>query len=127
MFFEIVKCSIGNPLVNVTLRIRTKFHSNRLVRFRDIVHTVSKNLVSRETRLKFQNVIFHTYPLLTFFLLIYRGSQFLQFATKLNPSPLTFDSPKVIFKSHDLHFIILLKIVNSDRNSLILYPCEFIY
>ena len=26
------------------------------------------------------------YPLLTFFLLIYRGSQFLQFTTKLNPS-----------------------------------------
>ena len=45
-------------LANVTLKIRTKFHSNRLVRFRDILHTVSKNLVSRKTRLKFQNVIF---------------------------------------------------------------------
>ena len=114
-------------LVNVTLKIRTKFHSNRLVRFRDILHTVSKNLVSRKTRLKFQNVIFHTYPLLTFFLLIYRGSQFLQFATKLNPSPLIFDSPKVIFESHDLHFIILLKVVNSDTNSIILYPRIYCY
>ena len=54
-------------LVNVTLKILTKFHSNRLVRSRDILHTVSKNRVSRETRLKFQNVIFHMYPLLTFF------------------------------------------------------------
>ena len=55
-------------LVNVTLKIRTKFHSNRLVRFRDILHTVSKNLVSsRKTRLKFQNVTFHMYHLLTFF------------------------------------------------------------
>ena len=55
-------------LVNVTLKIRTKFHSNRLVRFRDILHTVSKNPVSRKNAtLKFQNVIFHTYPLLTFF------------------------------------------------------------
>ena len=48
-------------LVNVTLKIRTKFHSNRLVRFRDIFHTVSKNLVS-----KFQN------PLLAFFTYISR-------------------------------------------------------
>ena len=54
-------------LVSVTPEIRTEFHSNRLVRFRDILHTVSKNLVSRKTRLKFQNVIFHMYPLLTFF------------------------------------------------------------
>ena len=30
-------------LVNVTLKIRAKFHSNRLVRYRNIVHTVSKN------------------------------------------------------------------------------------
>ena len=90
-------------LVNVMPKIRIKFHGNRLVRFRDILHTVSKNLVSRKTRLKFQNVIFHTYPLLTFFTYV---SQFLQFATKLNPSPLIFDSPKVIFQSHDLHFII---------------------
>ena len=56
-------------LVNVTLKIRTKFHSNRLVRFRDILHTVSKNRVSRKTRSKYQNVIFHIYPLLTFFYL----------------------------------------------------------
>ena len=49
-------------LVNVTLEIRTEFHSNRLVRYRDILHAVSKNLVSRKTRLKFQNVIFHMYP-----------------------------------------------------------------
>ena len=54
-------------LVNVTLKIRSKFHSNRLVNFRDILHTVSKNPVSRKTRSRFQNVIFHTYPLLTFF------------------------------------------------------------
>ena len=46
----------------------TKFHGNRLVRFRDILHTVSKNLVSsRKTRLKFQNVTIHMYHLLTFF------------------------------------------------------------
>ena len=76
------------------LKIRTKFHGNRLIRFRDILRTVSKNLVSRKTRLKFQNVIFHMYLLLTFFTYIYRGSQFLQFTTKLNPSPLIFDSPK---------------------------------
>ena len=82
-------------LVNVTLKIRTKFHGNRLVRLRGILHTVSENLVSRKkTRLKFQNVIFLIYPLLTFFTYIYRGSQFLQFTTKLNPSPLIFDSPK---------------------------------
>ena len=43
------------------------------------------------------------------------SSQFLQFATKLNPSPLTFES-------RDSHFIILLEVVNSDRNSVILYP-----
>ena len=59
-------------LVNVTLKTRTKFHSNWLVRFRDILHTVSKNPVSRKTRLKFQNVIFHRYPLLTFFTYISR-------------------------------------------------------
>ena len=47
--------------------------------------------------------------------------KFLQLTTKLNPSPLTFDSPKVIFESHDLHFVILLKVVNSDTNSITLY------
>ena len=60
MFFEIVKnlkMFDRQSLVDVALKIRTKFHS---------MHTVSKNLVSRETRLKFQNVIFHAYPLLTF-------------------------------------------------------------
>ena len=56
-------------LVNVTLKIRTKFHSNRLVRFRGVLHTVSKNLVSRKTLLKFQNVTFHMYPLPTLFYL----------------------------------------------------------
>ena len=111
-------------LVNVTLKIRTKFHGNRLVRFRDILHAVSKTLVSRKTRLKFQNVIFHMYPLLTFFTYI---SQVLQFTTKLNPSPLIIDSPKVIFESHDLHFIILLKVVNNDANSIILYPRIYCY
>ena len=45
-------------LVNVTLKIRTKFYSNRLVRFRDTSHTVSRNLISRNTRFKFQNIIF---------------------------------------------------------------------
>ena len=113
-------------LVNVTLKIRTKFHSNRLVTLRDILHTISKNLVSRKTRLKFQNVIFHTY-LYLLFLLVYRGSQFLQFTTKLNPSPLIFDSPKVIFESHDLHFIILLKVVNSDTNSIIVSADLLLY
>ena len=57
-------------LVNVTLKIRTKFHSNRFVRFRDILHTVSENLVSRETRLKFQNVHF-SYVSFTYFFFIY--------------------------------------------------------
>ena len=102
-------------LVNVTLKTRTKFHSNRLVRFRDILHTVSKKLVSRETRLKFQNVIFHTYPLLTFFTYISR------LTIKSNPSPLIFDSPKVIFESRDLHLVILRQVVNSDANSIIPY------
>ena len=46
-------------LVNVTVKIRTKFH-------RDVLHAVSKNLVSRKTRLKFHNVILHMNPLLTF-------------------------------------------------------------
>ena len=109
-------------LVNVILKIRTKFHGNWLVRFRDILHTVSKNLVSSKTRLKFQNVIFHVYPLLTFFTYIYRGSQFLQFTTKLNPTPLILNSPKIIFELDDLHFIILLKVANNDTNSIILYP-----
>ena len=114
--------------VNVTLKIRTKFHGSRLVRFRDILRTVCKNLVSRKTRLKFQTVIFHMYPLLTFFTYIYRGSQLqLQFTTKLNPSPLIFDSPKVIFESHALHFVILLKVANSDTNSIILYPRIYHY
>ena len=89
------------------VNVRTKFHDDRLIRFRDILHTVSKNLISRKTRLKFQNVIFDMYLLLAFFTYIYRGSQFLQFTAKLNPSP--------------LHFIILLKVVNSDTNSIIQY------
>ena len=122
---KIKKTFDRQSLVNVTLKIRTKFHSNRLVRFRDILHTVSENLVSRETRFKFQNVVFHVSPLL--FSLIYRGSQFLQFTTKLNPNPLIFDSPNVIFKSHDLHFTILLKVVNSDTNSITLYPRIYYY
>ena len=70
IFFEIVKYREmfdRQSLINVRLKIRAKFHGDRLVRFRDISHTVSKNLVSRKTRLKFQNVVFHTYPLLTFF------------------------------------------------------------
>ena len=95
-------------LVNVTLEIRTEFHGDRLVRFRDILHTVSKNLVSRDSFVIFSHVPF-TY-----------NSQFLQFTTKLNPSPLTLDSPNVIFESHDLHLIILLKVVNGDTNSIIL-------
>ena len=70
---KIKKCSIVSPLVNVTLKTRTKFHGNRLARFRDILHTVSKNLVSKKTRSKFQNVIFHMYPLLSFFTYIYRS------------------------------------------------------
>ena len=89
-------------LVNVTLKIRTKFHSNRLVRFRDILHTVSENLVSIETRLKFQNVISHTCPSLTFFYLYIAAHS--SYNSQLNPSPLIFDSPKVIYESHDLRF-----------------------
>ena len=58
-------------LVNVTLKIRTKFHSNRLVRYRGILHTVSKNLVSRETRLKFQKLHFSYVSFTYFFLLIF--------------------------------------------------------
>ena len=50
--------------------------------------------------------------------MLHCGTEFLQFTTKLNPSPLTFDSPKVIFEPHDLHFIILLEVVDS----IILYP-----
>ena len=50
------------------------------------------------------------YRLLTFFTCTSR------LTTKLNPSPLIFDSPKVTFESHDLHFIVLLKVVNSDAN-----------
>ena len=114
-------------LVNVTLKIRTKFHSNRLVTLRDILHTISKNLVSRKTRLKFQNIISHMYPLLTFFTYTYRRSQFLQFTTKSNPSPPILDSPKAIFESYDLHFITLLKVANSDTNSIILYPRIYYY
>ena len=86
-----------------------------------------KTQFREKTRLKFQNVIFHMYPLLTSFYLIYRGSQFLQFTTKLNPTPLIFDSPKVIFESHDLHFVMLLKVVNSDTNSIILHPRIYYY
>jgi len=36
--------------------------------------------------------------------LIYRGSQLSQFITNLNPSPQIFDSEKVIFSSHALHY-----------------------
>ena len=79
---KILKMFDRQSLVNVTLKIRAKFHSNRLVRFRGISHAVSKIRVSRETRRKFQNVIFHTYPSLTFFLLTHRGSQF--FNSQLN-------------------------------------------
>ena len=119
---KILKMFDRQSLVNVTLKTRAKFHSNRLVRFRDISHAVSKIRVSRETRRKFQNVIFHAYPSLTFFLLTHRVSQFLQFTTKLNPSPLILDSPNVTFESHGLHFIMLLKVANSDTDSIILYP-----
>ena len=73
IFFEIAKnwkIFDRQSLVNVTLKIRTKFHSNRLVRFRDILHTVSKNLTSRKTRSK--NVTFHMYHLLTLFTFISR-------------------------------------------------------
>ena len=45
----------------------------------------------------------------------------------MNPSPLIFDSSRVIFESHDLQFIILLKVVNSDANSIILYPRIYYY
>ena len=57
-------------LVNVTLKIRTKFHSNRLVRFRDILHTVSKNLVSRKRRFKVSERHF-SYVSLTYFFYLY--------------------------------------------------------
>ena len=104
-------------LVNVTLKIRTKFHGTPFL----------KNLVSRKTRLKVSERHFSYVSFTYFFLFIYRGLQFLQFATKSNPSPLIFDSPKVMFESHDLHFIIMLKVVNSDTNSIILYPRIYYY
>ena len=69
---KIKKMFDRQSLANITLKIRTKFHSNRLLRFRDIFHTFSKNLVSRKTRLKFQNVIFHMYSFLTIFIYISR-------------------------------------------------------
>ena len=58
---KIKKMFDRQSLVNVTLKIRTKFHSNWLVSYRDILHNVSKNPVSKKTRLKFQNVIFHAH------------------------------------------------------------------
>ena len=97
-------------LVNVTLMIRTKFHSNRLVRFRDILHAVSKDLVSRKTRLKFSERHF-SYVSFTYFFYLYTAAL----------------TPKVIFESHDLHFMILLKVVNSDTDSIILYPRIYHY
>ena len=59
-------------LVNVTLKIRTKFHSKLLVKYRDILHTVSKNLVSRKTRFKVSERHFSYVSFTYFFLLIYR-------------------------------------------------------
>ena len=92
---KIKKMFDRQSLVNVRLKIRTKFHSNRLVRFRDILHNVSKNLVSRKT-LKFKVSERHfSYVSFTYFFHLYIAfSQFLQFTTKLNPNPLIFDSPK---------------------------------
>ena len=53
-------------LINVALKIRTRFHGDRLIRFRDILHTVSKNLVSREKRVEnrwnFINYVSPDYP-----------------------------------------------------------------
>ena len=61
-------------------------------------------------RLKFQNhVIFRKVSFTCVFLLVYRGSQLLQFTTKLNPHPLI-----------ELNFVILLNVVNSDTDSIIL-------
>ena len=112
-------------LVNVTLKIRAKFHGNWLIRFRDILHTVSKSLVSRKARLKFQNVIL-SHVSFTYFFYSYIAARS-SYNSNLNPSPLMFDSPKVIFESHDLHFTILLKLVNSDANSITLYPWIYCY
>ena len=74
------------------------------------MHTVFKHLVSRVNAFKVSER--HFSHVLTFFLLIHRGSPSLQFTIKLNPSPLI-DPPKVTFQSHDLHFVILLEAVNT--------------
>ena len=41
---KIKKMFDRRSLINVTLNVRAKFHSNRLVIYRDILHNVSKNL-----------------------------------------------------------------------------------
>ena len=45
-------CSIVNLEQVLRQKTRTKFRGGRLVRSRDILHSVSENLVSRKTRLK---------------------------------------------------------------------------
>ena len=83
--------------------------TKRQEKFKSKQYSLSKNPVFFEEN-GFK-VSFFSRILYLLFLLIYRGSQLLQFTTKLNPRPL-------IFESHDLHFIIPLKVVNSDRNSI---------
>ena len=64
---KIEKILDRQSLVNVALKIRTKFHSNRLVRFRDILHVVSNNLVSRETRFQVSERRFFSHLSFTYF------------------------------------------------------------
>ena len=119
IFFEIVKnrkMFDSQCLVNVTL----KFHSNRSITFRDILHTVSKKPSFERNAFKVSErhfsyasltcffylyiaafiLLIYLFILLIYYLFYFTYSQFLQLATKSNP--LTFDSPKVIFESHDL-------------------------
>lgn len=54
--------------------------------------------------------------------IIYRSFQFLQLTTDLNPSPWMLVSLKVITELHVLCFMKLLKVTNTDKKSIILYP-----
>ena len=124
---KIRKMFARQSLVNVTLKIRTKFHSNLLVKYRDILHTVSKNLVFEKIAFKISkrhfSYVFFTY---SFHLYIAAHSSY---NSQLNWIQVPWYSIRrnLIFKSHDLHFIILLKVVNSDTNSIILYPRIYHY
>ena len=109
-------------LVNVTLKIRTP--SFTVIGWLDSEISCTPFLKAqfREKRVQSFRKSSFICILYSLFLLVHRGLQFLQFTTELNPSPLIFDSPEVIFESHDLHLIILFKVASSDTNSIILCP-----